>query len=206
MYSPHVSGKHRGEPIALSRSPRIAGMRTREQLVRHVMGLIDYLGLADRVGADRRKLWRFVNEASLLYRDNPYHNWEHAQDVTHSTAWLAIRPIFQASLTATDAFWLLIAAVVHDLDHAGLNNDWEVQTASARAQKYNNVSVLERHSLDMARDLLAEPDCRFAEFMAEPPASAGTSCWRNCCWPRTSPSTGSSLPDSAQRSTSIRPT
>ncbi len=145
---------------------RVYALRTREELVQHVLRLLDREGSARQVGADQVKLARFVDRCSHLYHRNPYHNWHHAVDVTHTMAWMLTRPVLRAQIPPTDAFWLMICAVTHDLDHPGHNNQWEINIRSPRAAKYDSIAILENHSIDLAADLIEQPELRFCESMS----------------------------------------
>jgi cAMP-specific phosphodiesterase 4 len=151
----------------LPRVPRSPNSLSRERLVAHVLKLLTRMGASRVVGANAPKLRRFVEEASLLYRRNPYHHWHHAADVTHMVAWLATRPVFRASFDPADVFWLLIAAIVHDVDHPGHNNQWEISSKTARAAKYHGIAVLEQHSIEVDAALMERPECRFTDGMPE---------------------------------------
>jgi len=155
-----------GQSHPIGRNLRVFALRTREELVEHVLHLLEREGSARRVGADPDKLARFIDRCSHLYHRNPYHNWHHAVDVTHTMAWMLTRPVLHAQIPAVDAFWLMICAVAHDLDHPGHNNQWEMNIRSPRAAKYNNQAILENHSIDLAADLLAEPELRFCDTMS----------------------------------------
>jgi hypothetical protein len=158
----------RGEPRSIDRHFRVFGIRTKSKLVDCVMDIIAQEGSVSIVGADQRRLRNFVDAVSRLYHGNPYHNFHHAVDVTNTIAWMLTRRVFSQLLTANQAFWLLITAITHDVDHPGRNNQWEIYTHSPLAQKYNNLSVLERHSLDLTRELMNRPECQF-----HAPMSAG---------------------------------
>ncbi|MFI5400372.1 MAG: 3',5'-cyclic nucleotide phosphodiesterase [SAR324 cluster bacterium] len=151
-------------PARSSGSPNRAAAR--EELVAQVQGLLNSDGLAGRVGAHGERLARFVDEASRMYRENPYHNWAHAVEVTHCAAWLVSRRRL-AELPPVDKFWLLISAIAHDLDHPGHNNQWEIATGTLLAQRYAGSAVLERHSLALARELIARPECDFSATMPQ---------------------------------------
>jgi len=141
-------------------------MRSREALVSHILRLLEREGSAKQIGADPAKLARFVDRCSQLYHDNPYHNWHHAVDVTHTMAWMLTRPVLRAHIPPADAFWMMVAAIAHDLDHPGHNNQWEINIHSPRASKYNNLAVLEHHSLDLALNLMAQPEMAFAATLS----------------------------------------
>lgn len=149
-----------------ARSSGAANRAAREELVALVLRLLDSDGLAAQVGAHGERLARFVDEASRMYRENPYHNWAHAVDVTHCAAWLVSRRRL-AALPAVDKFWLLISAIAHDLAHPGHNNQWEIATGTLLAQRYAGSAVLERHSLALARELIARPECDFSATMPQ---------------------------------------
>lgn len=156
----------RGDPRAINRHFRVFGIRTKAKLVDCVMDIMAREGSISIVGADQRRLRNFVDAISKLYHGNPYHNFHHAVDVTNTIAWMLTRRVFSQLLTANQAFWLLITAITHDVDHPGRNNQWEIYTHSPLAQKYNNLSVLERHSLDLTRELMSRPEYQFHAPMA----------------------------------------
>ena len=53
-------------------------------------------------------------------------------------------------------FTTMIAALVHDCDHPGTNNDFEVKSSSRLALLYNDNSVLENHHLALAFNVLLD--------------------------------------------------
>ncbi len=58
-------------------------------------------------------------------------------------------------------FALLFAALVHDIDHPGNNNDFEINSKSPLALIYNDISVLESHHASVAFRLLEKEDLNF---------------------------------------------
>ncbi len=151
----------RNDLDGIDRQFRVFGVRTKSALVDSVLDLLAREGSAQAVGADLRKLRQFVEAIAHSYHSNPYHNFHHAVDVTNTIAWMLTRSVFRRLLTPNQAFWLLITAITHDVDHPGRNNQWEVYTHSQLAQRYNNVSILEKHSLDLTRELMNEPAYQF---------------------------------------------
>ncbi|HUJ76175.1 MAG TPA: 3',5'-cyclic nucleotide phosphodiesterase, partial [bacterium] len=138
----------------------------REGGVAHALRLLREVGHAPDLGVDAGRLREFVDQVSRLYRPNPYHSWNHAVDVTHFLAWMLLRPQFQASLPAGDPFWMLLAALCHDVDHPGHDNQWEIATHSPLAARYSNEAVLEHHSVDVTLELLGRETCAFHRTMA----------------------------------------
>jgi hypothetical protein len=154
-------------PTELSRSSGVLFRRDRQVLVEHVLALMDMEALPARVGADRARLGQFVEEASKRYRQNPYHNWKHATDITHCIAWLVSRPVFSRYFQSVDKFWLLIAAISHGLDHPGhtlIQDDGE-ESRPLLVRRSDSTSTL--LALQTLRELMARPECDFASTMAE---------------------------------------
>uniref|UniRef100_F6U068 PDEase domain-containing protein n=2 Tax=Ciona intestinalis TaxID=7719 RepID=F6U068_CIOIN len=56
-------------------------------------------------------------------------------------------------------FSMIMAAIVHDLEHSGTTNTFHTNTRSPLAQMYNDKSVLENHHISSAFRLLNEEDC-----------------------------------------------
>ena len=148
-------------------------MRTRSsRLTKHVPTVV------------RLQLKEFVTCIAGLYRDVPFHNFEHASHVTMSAnklmrrivtpiehadgsnkpfnAWELHTSTFGISADPLTQFAVVFAALIHDVDHTGLSNATLVQKKFAVARNCNNKSVAEQNSVAVAWALLMEP--RFDEL------------------------------------------
>ncbi|KAL3920658.1 MAG: hypothetical protein SGILL_003150 [Bacillariaceae sp.] len=124
-----------------------------------------------------------VEGIAHMYRKNPFHNFEHASHVTMSCVKMLSRvtpsnanpqhkvteetgsettllkdytnDIKDCPLTQ---FAVVYAALVHDVDHAGVSNDQLVKEGARIASMYNNKSVAENHSYNLAFGFLMQPD------------------------------------------------
>jgi hypothetical protein len=74
---------------------------------------------------------------------NPYHNAVHAADVTHSMHYYVTRKRLWGYLTPEEQLSSLIAPIIHDYMHPGVNNAFLISTMSALSIRYNDQSVLE---------------------------------------------------------------
>ena len=146
------------EPVGIfDRNPAILAMRTKLELVDYVDGLFQQEGSAARLGVDPDCLSAFIRKVSRHYRENPYHNFHHAVDTVNTVGWMISRPVLAARLPTHYRFLLMLTALIHDVEHPGNNNQWEVQTQSALAQRYENVAVLEKHSYAVTLKIMADP-------------------------------------------------
>jgi hypothetical protein len=139
------------------RNPSILRMRTKFELVDYAEELFHQEGSADRLGVDRARLRAFIEQVSRHYRENPYHNFHHAVDTVNTVGWMVSRPVLQANLPLAHRFILMLTALIHDVEHPGHNNQWEVQNRSPLARKYENVAVLEKHSYAVTLRIMADP-------------------------------------------------
>ncbi|CAI9740187.1 cGMP-specific 3 3' [Octopus vulgaris] len=92
-------------------------------------------------------LYRFILTAKKNYRLNIYHNWGHAVNVMQAMFCILTTGQMQLYFTEFEQICLLIAALVHDLDHRGKNNAFHVKTSSPFATLYSS-SVLEYHHIE----------------------------------------------------------
>ena len=113
--------------------------------VSHVARMFQELDLFHLV--DPFKLRRFVSEVENSYRENPYHCFKHALDVAHTTYLYILAVKDEVNMTPIEMFSLLVAALVHDMDHPGLTNAYLIATRDNIALTYNDESVLENHHL-----------------------------------------------------------
>ncbi|KDO31984.1 hypothetical protein SPRG_03201 [Saprolegnia parasitica CBS 223.65] len=69
------------------------------------------------------------------------------------------------TISELDALGVLLAALGHDLGHPGNDNAFEVATSSELAIRYNDISVLESHSIALLFGLLRDPSCQVLEAL-----------------------------------------
>ena len=85
-----------------------------------------------------------------------YHNWYHAVSCAQICFLFLSLGEADQFLESKDIFCIIVGALIHDLDHPGTNNDFEVKRNTELAQKYQNDSVLERHSINEGLKLCAD--------------------------------------------------
>ena len=132
-----------------------------------------------------REMRDFVATVAQMYRDNPFHSFEHASHVTMSAAKLfsqiespdnlagrislrnmntptpskAASKNMDFGITADPLveFAIAFSALVHDVDHPGVPNSQLVDEDAYLAKKYDNCSIAEQNSLDSAWNLFTKP-------------------------------------------------
>eukprot|EP01031_Cornospumella_fuschlensis_P027657 gene27657-33401_t len=97
--------------------------------------------------------------------ENPYHNFHHIMDVFQSCH-VFIKD-FHAKLWLTDIqlFCMLIACLVHDLEHPGTNNLYQVNAGTMLALRYNDIAVLENHHCSRAFEVINTHECNIFASM-----------------------------------------
>jgi len=141
------------------------------------MHLLKHHELTTFFQMDCKKLERFLTNIERGYPvSNQYHNRAHAASVLHfmhclmrlggvaeatSAAAAALEDQVRQQKLVTLAG--ILAAVVHDYEHQGVNNDFLVKSSSDRAILYNDKSPNENHHVAAAWFVLQRPDCNFLE-------------------------------------------
>jgi hypothetical protein len=113
------------------------------------------------------QLQDYVTAISSMYRDNDFHDFEHASHVlkgVHSLLKVVETPdgndhtdIRYITTDPWTQFALLFSALVHDVDHTGVSNAQLIKEKSHVAGAYKNKSVAEQNSIELAWNLLMEP-------------------------------------------------
>ena len=120
--------------------------------------------LPDLDSTIKEQLADFVTAIAHMYPHNDFHNLEHSSHVTMSAAKLL------ESLPSENGLYrdplaqlvIILACLVHDVDHPGVSNAQSVVEKSHLAVLYKEKSVAEQNSIDLAWTLFA--DVRFAEL------------------------------------------
>ena len=126
------------------------------------------------------QLREYVQTVAAMYRDNPFHNFEHASHVTMSAVKLLSRivPPEINTLSSRDQlkglhdhtygitsdpitqFSVILSALIHDVDHKGVPNATLIKEGASIATVYKGKSVAEQNSVDIAWDLLMDDGYR----------------------------------------------
>ncbi len=120
----------------------------------------------------RADLHEYVKRIAVMYRDVPFHNFEHASHVTLCANKLLNRLInsdeydteeklhdstFGICSDPLTHFAIVFAALIHDVDHTGLPNAQLVKDGHELATKFKNRSVAEQNSVHMGWEMLMDP-------------------------------------------------
>lgn len=110
--------------------------------------LCEHHSLREKLGFKTEQVLSFFASLESQYQQVPYHNVEHATDVTHAFHWLittdALSP---CALEPLDIFICIVAAAGHDANHDGRNNAWHNKIHSEHALTHAYQAPLERHHL-----------------------------------------------------------
>jgi cAMP-specific phosphodiesterase 4/calcium/calmodulin-dependent 3',5'-cyclic nucleotide phosphodiesterase len=144
------------------------------------MHLFEHHDLIAAFQMDRSKLLNFLTTIERGYPEqNQYHNRAHAASVVHFLhSVLSHGGVAEAAAVVAPSsherdhqrkFVLLaglLAAVVHDYEHEGVNNDFLVKSSSPKAILYNDRSPNENHHVAAAWQVLQSSKCNFLENMS----------------------------------------
>eukprot|EP00814_Leptocylindrus_danicus_P010430 CAMPEP_0116021348 /NCGR_PEP_ID=MMETSP0321-20121206/10336_1 /TAXON_ID=163516 /ORGANISM="Leptocylindrus danicus var. danicus, Strain B650" /LENGTH=428 /DNA_ID=CAMNT_0003492207 /DNA_START=113 /DNA_END=1399 /DNA_ORIENTATION=+ len=131
--------------------------QSKEDLVDIIEQLFAHYKFCEKFDIPDTTLRNFIVAVQEHMPDNPYHNFHHVASVVHfSFLTLSVCDGADRYLTDRDVFIVLFSALIHDLNHPGNDNAFEVKSQSQLALKYNNVSVLENYSIDSAFELMDE--------------------------------------------------
>jgi 3',5'-cyclic-nucleotide phosphodiesterase len=143
----------------------ILSIRSRQRLIELVHAMFASEGSAATLGIDKATLTTFIEEVARGYRPNPYHNLNHATDALNTMGWFVTRPTFARNFPPWLRFLLMVSTLVHDVDHPGNDNQWEIKTKSNLANRFANKSVLEQRSVEVTRQLLAQAPTNLFKHM-----------------------------------------
>ena len=123
-------------------------LRDRRDELRALTGhiLLTYFNLSE-LGIDARTLAVMLTDVQSLYHDNPFHNFFHVTTVLHFLMRLITVTGADTVIPPIMLFATAISAVVHDIDHPGHNNAFEINSGSELSLLYGEKSVLENHHI-----------------------------------------------------------
>jgi GAF domain-containing protein len=126
-----------------------------------IIAMLDDFELFSHFGLDRSYFMNYVDAIHELceIRKNPFHNFTHCFTVMHSTYMILVSTPAKACFNPSEILALLLAALVHDVDHTGRGNSFEVNKGSHLALLYHDKSVLEQHHAAVAFFTMQREGC-----------------------------------------------
>jgi hypothetical protein len=126
------------------------------------------------------QLRMYVSSVAAMYGDNEFHNFEHASHVTMSVSKLLSRIVtpteifdqeeagslalslhdhtFGINSDPLTQFAVVLSALIHDVDHAGVSNQQLIKENHRLAKIFKKQSVAEQNSVVLAWEKLMAPD------------------------------------------------
>ncbi len=112
--------------------------------------------------------FRYVTGLKHFYarNNNPFHNFHHGVSVAFSGNYILSKlPQVTGKLERHIQFAFTLACLGHDVDHTGKNNNYEINSRSKLAMRYNDRSPLEQHHIARMFSIIQKYDINlFANF------------------------------------------
>jgi len=106
------------------------------------------LGLSSKLAIPYERIKRFICAVRAHMYDNPYHNFHHAFDVAQTFyALLHITGVIH-EISELLQLACLFAAICHDLEHLGVNNNFLSKARTSFSVAYTQSSALEKHHIN----------------------------------------------------------
>lgn len=110
--------------------------------------------MLNKFNIDEQVLINWLQAVQSGYHDNPYHNAIHAADVLQVLHFIIYKCKLSQYMSDEDVLAGLVAAIIHDYDHPGLNNNFQINSGSYLATLYNDRAILENYHAAQAFDLM----------------------------------------------------
>jgi hypothetical protein len=109
----------------------------------------------------------FISTVENKYNPNPYHKWAHAVDVCHTVYRYLGLTNARDFLKPMDRLGLLVAALIHDIGHIAVNNQFLIETGHELAIRFNDKSPLENFHCATFFELLNEESCNVLKWLTK---------------------------------------
>ncbi|XP_032394872.1 rod cGMP-specific 3',5'-cyclic phosphodiesterase subunit beta isoform X2 [Etheostoma spectabile] len=128
---------------------------TEMELVKCGIQMYYEVGVVKKFQIPQEVLVRFMYSVNKGYRKITYHNWRHGFNVGQTMFTLLTTGMLKRYYTDLEVMAMITAAFLHDIDHRGTNNLYQVKSGNPLA-KLHGSSILERHHLEFGKFLLAD--------------------------------------------------
>jgi len=123
--------------------------------------------LLNKFNISEKVLIGFLREIEAGYHPNPYHNNLHATDVLQCMHYIISKGGLSQFMTDEDILAALLSAIVHDYQHPGLNNNFQMNSQSYLSILYNDRSVLENHHIAETFEVMRNKEFDIFQTLSE---------------------------------------
>lgn len=142
------------------------------ELAKHTVKPLAYIGfrlmarydLFNIFNIDAKTFCAFAASIEMGYQKKPYHNSLHGADVARTMHYFMHCGGMNEYLTPMEQLAAIVAGLIHDVDHPGVNNHYLIKSRHELAQLYNDQAVLENHHCAYAFRILNNHEyCNFVK-------------------------------------------
>ncbi|KAI8977892.1 hypothetical protein BDB01DRAFT_726827 [Pilobolus umbonatus] len=133
------------------------------ELYSHLLRMCSHLNVLNTLNITPSQMLDFIIDVDKQYNDILYHSFYHAVDIVTVLYYTLVELKAEKYFTALEISILLLSSLCHDAGHPGYNNEFQVKLKTDLALRFNNTSVLESLSVEIAFKLLRK-HCLFKEY------------------------------------------
>mmetsp|Transcript_59150 Transcript_59150/g.139326 ORF Transcript_59150/g.139326 Transcript_59150/m.139326 type:complete len:578 (+) Transcript_59150:153-1886(+) len=111
--------------------------------------VLEQHGLISHFGLERPQLRKWLAHVESLYTKTAYHSATHAADVLQGVHFFLVTCGGTKLISKIESLALLLAAIIHDTAHDGLNNNYHKNALTDRALKFNDQSIQENFHVSL---------------------------------------------------------
>jgi hypothetical protein len=117
---------------------------------------------------DKIKLYIFIKKVANFYNDNnSFHNFSHATNVVNFIYLIIKTSDINKYVDKQNLFALMISALIHDIDHPGNTNKFEINSKSFLSRIYNDNSILENYHCFLGFYLMELPSINLLNKLSD---------------------------------------
>ena len=131
-------------------------MFSEKEKIEAVMMMFTKLELFDILETNYEEFTAFLLQVRDSYHKVPYHNWDHAVDTTQFVFSCIVRGSLGNVFKPVHVSAILLASLLHDVGHEGVNSTFHINTKSPLVAAYGEESPLEKHHLALATRIVRE--------------------------------------------------
>lgn len=145
----------------------ILSIDTNREKYEHAWQMFSEASVIKKYSIQHSNFMNLIQETQNLYdkRGNYFHNFNHGLAVLQCSYYFMTQTSAGKYFGSLGKLAMLFAALMHDVDHTGFTNIYEMNLISELAIIYNDQSILENHHCATAFRLVSKPKNRIFDHI-----------------------------------------